>query len=788
MTEQEVRTEYITPAIKKAWWDIIREEVSFTKWRIKVKWKVVKRWEPKRADYILYYNWHLPLAVVEAKDNNHRVWDWMQQALEYSDILDIPFVYSTNWDWFLEHDKTVSEWNVEKQLKLDEFPSPEELYLRYKVYKGIADEKEIILNQPNYDDWSWKKPRYYQQLAINKTIEAVVNGQNRILLVMATWTWKTYTAFQIIYKLWKAWAKKRILFLADRNILIDQTMVQDFAPFGDKMTKITHRKVDKAYEIYLALYQWMSWTEDFQNIYKEFSKDFFDLIIVDECHRWSAKDNSAWREILEHFSSATQIWLTATPKETNDISTTNYFWKPVYTYSLNQWIEDWFLAPYKVIKVQLNIDDERRPYKGQLDYFWEEIPDRIYNIKDYDRSIVIEERTVEVAKRITEYLKNSWDRYAKTIVFCVDIDHAERMKQALMNFNADEMKKNRKYIMRITGDEKEWKAELDNFITPKERYPVIVTTSKLLTTGVDAKTCKLIVLDTNINSVTEFMQIIWRWTRIREDYGKYYFTIMDFRKATNMFADEEFMRTWFGLDPICIYEPKPNEEIVEPENLDTNNWDEDDSDDPRDQIIFWWDDEDDDKDKKKKNRKIVVNWVDVTITNERVQYIWADGKLINESLKDYSKKWILWEYRSLDDFINAWEDCDKKEAIIAELEDKWVLLEELQEQLWTDMDPFDLICHVAFDRPALTRKERANNVKKKDVFGKYSEKAREVINLLLDKYADNWIESIENIEVLKVNPFNSIWTPLEIINWIFWGKNVYLEMLKELKSSIYETK
>ena len=790
MSEQDIRTKYITHAITEAGRDQnqIREEVSFTAWRIKVKWKTVKRWEPKRADYILYYNWHLPLAVVEAKDNNHEIWDWMQQALNYSDILDIPFVYSSNWDWFLEHDKTISDWKIEKLLKLEEFPSPEDLYMRYKIFKWIADEKEIILNQPNYDDWSWKKPRYYQQIAINRTVEAIVNGQNRILLVMATWTWKTFTAFQIIYKLRKAWAKKRILFLADRNILIDQTMVQDFAPFGDKMTKITHKKIDKAYEIYLALYQWVSWSEDFDNVYKEFSPDFFDLIVVDECHRWSAKDNSAWREILEYFSSATQIWLTATPKETNDISTTNYFWKPVYTYSLNQWIEDWFLAPYKVIKVQLNIDDERRPYKWQLDFFWEEVPDRIYNIKDYDRNIVIEERTEEVARRITEYLQESWDRYAKTIVFCVDIDHAERMRQALINCNADEIKKNRKYIMKITWDDKEWKAELDNFITPKEKYPVIVTTSKLLTTWVDAKTCKLIVLDTNINSATEFMQIIWRWTRIREDYWKYFFTIMDFRKATNMFADEEFIRAWFWLDPICVYEPKPNETIVEPEELDTNEWtenEESEEENAKETILFWWDQWEDEEEKK--HRKILVNWVNVTIINERIQYIWADGKLINESLKDYSKKWILWEYRTLDDFINAWEDCDKKEAIITELEDKWVLIEELQNQIWIDMDPFDLICHVAFDRPALTRKERANNVRKRDIFTKYWEKAKEVINFLLDKYADNWIESIENMEVLKVNPFNWLWTPVEIVNGIFWGKNVYLEMIRELKKSIYET-
>lgn len=792
MSESDICREYITPAIKDAGWDWetqIKEQVTFTKWKIIVKWKTVKRWDPKRADYILYYNNHLPIAVVEAKDNNHTIWDGMQQALDYAEILDIPFVYSSNGDGFLEHDGTVEDGEVEKLIKLDEFPSPEELYRRYKVWKWIASEEEVILNYPNYDDWSGKKPWYYQQIAINRTIEAVVKWQNRILLVMATGTWKTYTAFQIIHKLRKSGAKKRILFLADRKILIDQTKNQDFAPFGDKMTKVDHKtvdkvtgEIDKSYEIYLALYQWISGREEFDDIYTKFSPDFFDLIVVDECHRGSAKDNSAWREILKYFSSATQIWLTATPKETNDISTTTYFWDPVYTYSLNQGIEDGYLAPYKVIKVQLNVDDEWRPYKGQLDYYWNEIPDEIYNVRDYDRRIVIKERTEEVAQRITEYLKECWDRYAKTIVFCVDIEHAERMRQALVNCNADEMKKNRRYVMKITWDDKIWKAELDNFISVKSRYPVIVTTSKLLTTGVDVKTCKLIVLDSNINSATEFMQIIGRWTRIREDYWKQFFTIMDFRKATNMFADEEFNRLGFGLQPICVYEPKPGEAISEIEEVDINEWEEQ---DPRGQIISWWD-WDNGKDDVEPTRKILVCGVPVSIINERVQYIWKDGKLINESIKDYSKKNILWEYQTMDDFINAWEEGDKKQAIIDELQDKWVFLEELQNQLWEDMDPFDLICHIAYDKPALTRKERANNVKKRDIFTKYGEKAREVISLLLDKYADNWIEAIEDMEILKVPPFTNIWKPLQILN-IFWWRNLYLEMLKELEKSIYET-
>jgi len=773
LTEQEIRTQYITPALVDAWWNIkeqVREEYFFTDWKIKVKWKKCERWQRKRADYLLYYNSHLPIAIVEAKDNNHALWDWMQQALEYGEILDVPFIYTSNGDWFIEHDKTKTEWAVERELKLEDFPSPDELFRRYEEWKWFDSRQKTIIDQPNYDFGPEKKPRYYQQIAINRTIEAIARWQNRILLVMATGTWKTFTAFQIIHKLWKSKTKKRILFLADRNVLIDQTKNQDFAPFGQAMTKIEHRKIDKSYEIYLALYQWVTGTDDFDNVYKEFSPDFFDLIVVDECHRWSAKDNSAWRQILEYFSNATQIWLTATPKETNDISTTHYFWEAVYTYSLKQWIEDWFLAPYKVIKVQLNVDDEWRPVKWQVDYYWREIPDKIYNTKDYDRTIVIRERTEEIAQRITEYLKEIWDKYAKTIVFCVDIEHAERMRKALVNCNAEEVSKNRKYVMKITWDDNIWKAELDNFIAAKQKYPVIVTTSKLLTTWVDAKTCKLIVLDTNINSITEFKQIIWRWTRIREDYGKMYFTIMDFRKATNLFADPNF--DW---DPICIYNPKPTDPIVDP--IDPVDWDGSDWWGWPEWIDWPWPDPE---------PKLVVDWVAVTITNERVQYIWNDGKLITESIRDYSKKNILWKYRTMDDFINAWEDSDKKQAIIDELEDKGVLLEELQNQLWTDMDPFDLICHVAFDRPALTRKERANNVKKRDVFTKYGEKAREVINLLLDKYADSGIEAIENIEILKVAPFTWIWTPIEIVKDIFGGKNIYQQMLKELEQSIYE--
>lgn len=773
LSERDICSKYITPALTQAGRkdEQIREEVSFTKWRIKVRGKTIARWEPKRADYILYYQNNFPIAVIEAKDNRHTIWDGMQQALNYWETLNIPFVYSSNGDWFLEHDRTKTDGTMETELTLANFPSAEELYKRYKTHKWISEEKETMVMHPYFDDGSGKQPRYYQEVAINRTIEAVANWQDRILLVMATGTGKTYTAFQIIRRLWKSKAKKRILFLADRNILIDQTMSNDFKPFWDKMTKIMHRTVDKSYEVYLALYQWVTGTEEFSNIYKEFSPDFFDLIIIDECHRGSAKDNSAWRQILEYFNNATQIGLTATPKEDKDVSTSTYFGDPVYTYSLKQGIEDGFLAPYKVIKVGLNIDDERRPYKGQLDFYWNEIPDRIYNLKDYDRNIVIKERTEQVAKKVTEFLKAT-DRFSKTIIFCVDIDHAERMRQALVNQNADEVAKNSKYIMRMTGDEKEGKAQLDNFIDPREKYPVIVTTSKLLTTGVDAQTCKVIVLDTIINSMTEFKQIIGRWTRVREDYGKFYFTIIDFRKATNNFADPEFDGT-----PVVVYNPKPEEEL-DPDSIISDEEVIDPVEDTDTQVNITDEEEDGTK-------KIFVQWILVEVSQERVQYIWADGKLITESLKDYTKKNILNEYKSIDDFLNIWQHADKKQVIINELEEKGIFFDELQNQVNKDLDPFDLICHIAFDRPALTRRERVNNVKKRDIFAKYGEEAKAVIWLLLDKYADQGIEAIEDINILKVNPFNDIGTPFEIVSNIFGSKENYLEMVRELEQMIY---
>ncbi len=781
LSERDICTKYITPALQNSGWDIekqIREEVTFTDWKIVAKWKKVIRLNKRRADYILYYKNNFPIAIIEAKDNNHSLWDGMQQGLDYARTLDIPFVFSSNWDGFLEHDRINEEWDIEREVSLDSFPSPEELYARYTNTLNITEEQKDIIEEPYHIDLSWKEPRYYQRVAINRTIDAIAKWQNRLLLVMATWTGKTYTAFQIIWRLWKSRAKKRILFLADRNILIDQTITNDFKPFWDVMTKIENRKVNKAYEIYLALYQWLTWTEEEKNIFKQFSPDFFDLIVVDECHRGSAKEDSAWRAVLEYFTGATQIGLTATPKETKDASNIEYFWDPIYTYSLKQGIEDGFLAPYKVIRVWLDIDEWWRPTTTTLDKYGNPVEDRIYNSKDYDRTLVIDERTKLVAKKITQFLKESWDRFQKTIIFCVDIDHAERMRQALVNENADFVKESDKYIMRITWDNEEWKRELDNFIDPNEKYPTLVTTSKLLTTWVDAKTCKLIVLDSNINSMTEFKQIIWRWTRLKPDAWKYYFTIMDFRQATNNFADPDF--DW---EPVQIYEPKPWDNLIKDEsdedwNTFISNTSESNFEVIKDDISII--------DNLEWPRKVYVKWVNVEVINERVQFLWADWKLITESLKDYSKKNILSQYRSLEDFIEKWNDTDKKEIIVNKLIENWVMLDELEKEVWKDLDPFDLICHVAFDKPALTRKERAENVKKRNYFEKYSKEAREVLEALLDKYAEEWIDTIEDIEVLKIWRFREFWTPLQIIKERFWWKEKYIEAIKEVEERIYE--
>jgi len=589
LSERDVCTKFITPAIKRAGWDVysqIREEVTFTKGRIIVRGKLIARGKSKRADYILYYKPNIPIALIEAKDNNHVVGAGMQQALEYANTLDIPFVFSSNGDAFLFHDRTGHSAETETVVTLDSFPTPEELWQRYRVWKGLAPAQEAVVLQNYYEDGSGKEPRYYQRVAVNKAVEAIAKGQNRLLLVMATGTGKTYTAFQIIWRLWKAGVKKRILFLADRNVLVDQTMVNDFRPFGSAMAKLStssktieradgtevtvatavdkaHRRIDTSYEIYLALYQAITGPEEQQKLYKELSPDFFDLIIIDECHRGSAAEDSAWREILEYFSSASQIGLTATPKETEYVSNIDYFGDPVYTYSLKEGIQDGFLAPYKVVKVHLDVDVEGyRPRSGEQDKYGHEIEDRLYNQKDFDRTLVIDERTKRVAKKVTEFLTETEDPFQKTIIFCVDTEHAALMRQALINENQEQVEKNDRYIMRITGDDPEGTAQLGNFIDPESRYPVIVTTSRLLSTGVDAQTCRLIVLDRTVGSMTEFKQIMGRGTRVHEDTQKYYFTLMDFRKATSHFADKDF-----DGPPMQIYEPGEDEPVVPPDDL-----------------------------------------------------------------------------------------------------------------------------------------------------------------------------------------------------------------------------
>ncbi len=774
LTEADIRTKFITPAIigenvKK--WDVmtqILEEHYFTKGRVIVRGKTVKRGEAKKVDYLLYYKPNIPIAVIEAKDNNHTVGDGMQQALEYAEILDVPFAYSSNGDAFLEHDRTAGGGVVEREIPLDRFPTPGELWERYSAAKGYTAAQETITTQDYYYDVSGKSPRYYQLVAINRTVEAIARGDNRILLVMATGTGKTYTAFQIIWRLWKSGVRKRILFLVDRNILADQTKINDFKPFGKAMTKITHRTADKAFEIYLSLYQAVTGTEEEQNIYKQFSPDFFDLIVIDECHRGSAADDASWRKVLEYFSSATQIGMTATPKETKDVSNIEYFGDPIYTYSLRQGISDGFLAPYKVIRIGIDKDLEGwRPEKGKTDKYGQVIEDREYNDLDYDRNLILEKRTELVAARITEFLKAT-DRFAKTIVFCDNIDHAERMRQALVNANPDLAAANNKYVMRITGDNDEGKAQLDNFINPEKTFPVIVTTSQLMSTGVDAQTCHLIVLDKRINSMTEFKQIIGRGTRINEDYNKFFFTIMDFKRATALFADPAF-----DGDPVQIYEPGAGEAVIPPDEQSGAGVEYPPGGLVTDPLVTG-----------ETRKKYYVDDVEVTIATERVQYLDANGKLITESLRDYTRKTVRKTYASLSDFLTAWNSAERKQAIIEALAGQGVFLDELAEQVGRDYDAFDLVCHVAFDQPPLTRRERAEHVQKRHVFAKYGEKTRAVLQALLQKYADSGIRSVESLDILKVDPLTTFGTPVEIIH-LFGGKKNYLAAVHELETELY---
>lgn len=796
LTEADIITKCVMPAILNAGWDNttqIRQEVKLRDGKVIVRGKVAARRTVKSADIVLYHKPGIPLAVIEAKANKHEIGKGMQQGIEYARLLDVPFVFATNGDGFIFRDATAAEGEcLEKQITLDDFPSPAELWQKFCLWKGYTQAQLPVITQDYYDDGSGKSPRYYQLQAINKTIEAVSNGQNRVLLVMATGTGKTYTAFQIIWRLWKSKNKKRILFLADRNILVDQTKNNDFQPFGTAMTKVSGRTIDPAYEIHLALYQAITGPEEDQKAFKQVAPDFFDLIVIDECHRGSASEDSAWREILDYFSSATQIGLTATPKETHEVSSTDYFGDPVYVYSLKEGIEDGFLAPYKVVRVDIDVDLQGwRPTKGQTDLNGEVIDDRIYNQKDFDRTMVIDERTELVARTITDYLKRT-NPMDKTIVFCNDIDHAERMRRALVNLNPEQVKKNDKYVMKITGDDEIGKAQLDNFINPKKPYPVIATTSELMTTGVDAKTCKLVVLDQNIQSMTKFKQIIGRGTRIDERYGKLWFTILDFKKATELFADERFdgipekvMDTTAEdiADPESDFEEKL-EEISEHDDEQVTGVDEPPA--PPYQVT----DTDDvgplPEEDEKKIRKFHVNGVAVGVIAQRVQYYDADGKLVTESFKDYTRKTLLKEYASLDDFTRKWQDADRKEAIIHELEQQGIIWEVLAEEVGKDLDPFDMLCHVVYGQPPLTRKERAENVRKRNYFTKYSEAAQAVLDNLLDKYADAGVQEIESIQVLKLKLFDSMGTLPEIIKTGFGDRNGYNQALSELENEIYQ--
>lgn len=762
LSEEDTRAKFIDKFLVAKWSeDMIRRETPFTDGRITVRGNMVARGNQKRTDYLLYYKSNRPIAVVEAKKYSENVGKGMQQAIEYAEILDIPFAYSTNGQAFLEHDMFTGK---EKEILMEDFPIPEELWNRYKNGKDINEEQEKVMNEPYYYQLGEKHPRYYQRIAINRTVDAVAKGQNRILLVMATGTGKTYTAFQIIYRLWKSGKKKKILYLADRNVLIDQTMAQDFQPFEKVMTKVENRKMDSSYEIYMSLYQQL--TDGNQNdVFKQFDRDFFDLIIVDECHRGSAAEDSNWRRVLEYFSKATQIGLTATPKETSEVSNISYFGEPIYTYSLKQGIDDGFLAPYKVIRI--NFDKDLLGYipeEGKIDVYGNEIEQREYNSSDFDKNIIIDDRTKRVAKEISDILKEN-DRYAKTIVFCIDIDHAERMRQALVNENSDLVKEDSRYVMRITGDNNIGKAQLDNFIDVESKYPTIVTTSKLMTTGVDCKTCKYVVIDSNISSMTEFKQIIGRGTRIREDYGKTYFTIIDFRNATRLFQDKDF-----DGEPV-IAEDYPKEHTKNPPKPENG---ENDNNHPKDN--------NEENDRPKKYR---VNDVEVEIINKMVQYYDKNGKLTTESLIDFSKKSILNEYADLNTFLNRWNNEEKKQAIIDELKEEGILLDALREEVGKyDISDFDLILHIAYDKKPLTRSERANKVMKKGYLYKYSEQAQRVLSMLLQKYQDSEILDLSDTKILQLKPFDEFGSPMKIAK-MFGGKEEYIKAVEELEKVLY---
>lgn len=782
LSEEDIKARYITPAITSSGWEIdkhIRLEYTFTAGRIILRGNITARGKKKRADYVLFYSNNFPLAIVEAKDNNHSMGAGLQQAIEYAKALDVSYVYSSNGDGFVEQSLITGQ---VRELSLDEFPSPEDLYKRYLLDNKTSKEEEKIIHEPYYYEPNYKTPRYYQRVAINRAVESIAGGQNRAILVCATGTGKTFMAFQIIYRLWMAGIKKKILFLADRNVLIDQTISGDFKPFAGKMTKIEKKTLDPSYEIYLGLYHQLSGDEG-KETFRQLKPNFFDLIVIDECHRGSAKEDSEWRKILDYFSSATHLGLTATPVETKEASSQSYFGKPIYEYSLKQGIDDGFLAPYKVIRIGLDKDLEGyRPEEGKLDRYGYEIDDREYNVKDYDRTLVIDNRTKVIAKKISEYLRKT-DRFSKTIVFCVDIEHAERMRQALINENKELYAEDHRYIMRITGDNDEGKAQLEYFIDEESTYPVIAVTSKLMTTGVDAKMCKLIVLENNVNSMTEFKQIIGRGTRLLEDYGKTYFTIMDFRNSSRLFADPAFdgqpevVIDLDGDDP--VEDPPVGEdgndlyggvEEVKPPFIN------DGGDDPGYTGDF---------DDEFKPKKYYIDDVEVRVLSERVQYVDRDGKLITESLTDYTKKNIRKQFANLDEFLRTWTQAEKKQAIVEELKKEGVLLDAIREEIaMDDIDDFDLICHLAYDKAPLTKKERAENVKKRHYLYKYSGLAQEVLEALLDKYADEGLREIEETRVLELEDFRRFGSPLKIVK-AFGGREAYRKAVQELGNEIF---
>jgi len=769
LSEIDICDRFITPAIRNVGWDPmnqIRREVTLTPGPIVVRGNMSSRNKKRKkfADYVLSWEPGVPIAVVEAKDMNHTVSHGIQQALGYAEILKVPSAFSSNGDAFASHNKVpaVGE-DIETEFPLEAFPTPPELWKRYKVFRSIEDQAEKLVVQPYYEGPSAKEPRYYQVEAINLTVEAVASGKPRVLLVMATGTGKTYTTFQIIWRLWKAGKVRRVLFLVDRNILVDQTLVNDFKPFGSVMTKIKNRKIDPSYEIHLGLYQAITGPGEEDKIFKNVSPDFFDMIVIDECHRGSAADDAAWREILDYFSGAIQIGLTATPKETKYVSNISYFGNPLYTYSLKQGIEDGFLAPYKVVRIDIDKDVQGwTPPPGMKDDFGQEIEQREYNQKDMDRILVLNQRTKLVANRVMQYLRAT-DPFSKTIIFCEDIDHAERMRAAIVNAAGQLALENPRYVMRITGDSVEGKAELDNFIDPESKFPVIATTSELLTTGVDAKTCKLIVLDKTITSMTTFKQIIGRGTRIDEEHNKWFFTIMDFKKATELFRDPDF-----DGEPVVIYEPDPDDDPVPPDP-EPGEGEEGEGGEGDEGV-----------------QKIRISGVPAKIISERIEYIGPDGNLITESYRDFTRKQIRTEFASLDDFLTRWNNAKKKQAIIDELEEHGIVLDNLAAEVGKDYGDFDLICHIAWDQPPLTRKERVNKLKKRNYFTKYGEQARAVLSALLDKYADEGIGTLESAKVLRLDPFKTMGTPVEIINNIFGGKGRFDSAVQELEQELFK--